>query len=222
MKLLKFLPSTGIPRLLLAIFSLLLIEVAFEAALGSGSAFAKTFEIITTPEGAEVFIELQKGKGEIKLGNTPLKLPSKEVFSQSGADKTFMLKISKDGFDPYRVMMVKNPGVEYKMEVLLETSKEIKTVKEHDMLMSDLFKAQRLIRSNNTADALSMLRKLEKEHKDFSIISELKGIAYYMRKDLNNALSMFREAFSKNSKNIDAYKMKTYLEKRLGLDSEGR
>jgi tetratricopeptide (TPR) repeat protein len=182
--------------------------------------YAEDFILNTTPPDAEIFVSSYKSKKPIKLGKSPLKMSSDEVFKLTEGTKTFTLEVKKEGFDPYRVVVAKTPNVEYKMEILLQVTSEIKTVKEHDVLISELFKAQRLIRANNLEDALALLNNLEQKHKDFSVISELKGIAYYMRKDFENALSMFRMAFSKNSKNTDAYKMKVYLEKRLGLDAE--
>ncbi len=190
--------------------------------LFSGIVFAEEFEIKTTPDEAEVFISAGPGKKETKLGNTPLKMPSEDVFNQTGQNKSILVTIKKEGFDPFRVMMIKTPGVDYKMEILLNISKEITTIKKHDLLMAELFKAQRMIRASNFGDALNKLTELEKDYKEFSIITEMKGIAYYMQKDLNNALSMFRIAFSKNTKNRDAYKMKVYLEKKLGLDAEAK
>lgn len=185
-------------------------------------AQAQEFEFKTTPAGAEVFVKVDADKKPVKIGVSPIKMPAEEVFKISGASKSFIIEVKKDGFEPYQIMLVKTPHVEYKMEVLLNVSKEIKTIKEHDLLIGELFKAQRLIRSNNTSEAIAKLDELEKDFKDFSVISELKGIAYYMQKDLSKALSMFRMAFGKNSKNTDAYKMKVYLEKRMGIDAEAR
>lgn len=181
---------------------------------------ASEFEVTTTPAKAEVFIASETSGEPVKLGNTPLKLTSDEVFSQVKDSKAFVLTVKKEGFDPYRLMIVKTPDVDYKMDILLTVSGEVRTIKKHDLLMSELFKAQRMIRAGNLSDALNKLTELEKDNKGFSIISEMKAIAYYMKKDLNAALSMYREAFSKNHKNQDAYKMKVYLEKKLGLEAE--
>lgn len=197
-------------------------QIVLMTLFARGIAAAAEFEVKTTPSKAEVFLQRGSEEGEVKLGETPLKIPMEEVFRHIGSDKTYRLTLRKKGFDDYRIMMVKSENADFKLEILLDVNKEIKTIREHDMLMGELFKVQRLIRSNNFADALGRLDELEKKHSDFSIITELKGIAYYMQKDVTKALSMFRDAFSKNSNNRDAYKMKVYLEKRLGLDAEAR
>ena len=183
-------------------------------------AYAQEFEILSTPSDVEVFIKKTPKDTPQKLGKTPLKLKANEVFSKIGEQKTFLIKLVKDGFKSYEVVLVKSENVDMKLDFLLEINPKYKIINKHDLLISDLFKVQRLIRSNNLSEAITKLEGLEKENKDFSVITELKGIAYYMQKDLNKALSMFRLAFSKNPDNQDAYKMKVYIEKKLGLDTE--
>lgn len=182
--------------------------------------YAQEFEILSTPSDVEVFIKKAPKDTPQKLGKTPLKLKANEVFSKIGEQKTFLIKLEKEGFKSYEVVLVKSENVDMKLDFLLEINPKYKIINKHDLLISDLFKVQRLIRSNNLSEAITKLEGLEKENKDFSVITELKGIAYYMQKDLNKALSMFRLAFSKNPDNQDAYKMKVYIEKKLGLDSE--
>lgn len=182
--------------------------------------YAQEFEILSTPSDVEVFIKKTPKDTPQKLGKTPLKLKANEVFSKIGEQKTFLIKLVKDGFKSYEVVLVKSENVDMKLDFLLEINPKYKIINKHDLLISDLFKVQRLIRSNNLSEAITKLEGLEKENKDFSVITELKGIAYYMQKDLNKALSMFRLAFSKNPDNQDAYKMKVYIEKKLGLDTE--
>lgn len=183
-------------------------------------AYTQEFEILSTPSDVEVFIKKTPKDIPQKLGKTPLKLKAKEVFNKIGDQKTFLIKLAKDGFKSYEVVLVKSENIDMKLDFLLEINPKYKIINKHDLLISDLFKVQRLIRSNNLSEAITKLESLEKENKDFSVITELKGIAYYMQKDLNKALSMFRSAFSKNPDNQDAYKMKVYIEKKLGLDSE--
>lgn len=188
--------------------------------LVSSFAFANDFEFKSTPSNAKISLYKSADADPIKLGNTPLKLSGADIFRHLGDKKTFIVSFSKDGFDEYRVMMVKSEKANFEINTKLKTNIEIKTIKKHDLLISELFKVQRLIRSNNFSDALTRLESLEEAHQGFSIIPELKGITYYMKRDINKALSMFRLAFGKNPQNKDAYKMKVYLEKKLGIDTE--
>lgn len=181
---------------------------------------ATNFEVKSTPSDSFVYFQEKPSSKPIKLGKTPLKLSSGDIEKLVGENKTYILNVRKKGFDPYQILMVRTKGVDTSLEVTLDINKEIKTAQKHDNLASALFDVQRLIRSNNFSDALKQLDNLEKEYEGFSIISEMKGLTYYMKKDINNALAMFRLAFSKNPENRDAYKMKVYLEKKLGIDTE--
>jgi tetratricopeptide (TPR) repeat protein len=102
----------------------------------------------------------------------------------------------------------------------LELSKTISNIREHDLLMNNLFDVQKLIRGKNFRDALTKLDELEAKHPLLSVIPELKATAYYMNKEVENALSYYRKAFALNPENSDAYRMKLYLEKKLNVDTE--
>ena len=67
---------------------------------------------------------------------------------------------------------------------------------------------------------INKLEDLEKKNPRLSIIPELRATAMYLNKDVEGALSYYRKAFSVNPDNADAYRMKIYLEKKLGVDSE--
>jgi tetratricopeptide (TPR) repeat protein len=189
-------------------------------AFSINSFAADGFKVQSTPEGTDVYFQQSTTSSLVKLGKTPLTLTDLELSKILGESKTFVVSLKRDGYQPYRIMMVRTKEVEMNLEIKLAITEEIKTAKKHDNLMSELFDVQRLIRSNNFQGALTRLDTLEKEYKNFSIIPEMKGLAYYMNKDINKALSMFRIAFSKNPENRDAYKMKVYLEKKLGIDTE--
>lgn len=178
------------------------------------------FELITTPKEAEVFVYEQFGESPQKIGNTPIKMEVSQFYSYTKSDTFFTMEIRKEGYDPIRFIMMKAGDAELKMNLKMDVAKEITTIKKHDKLIADLFDVQKLIRSNNFGEALAKLELLEKDYPNFSIIPELKGITYYMNKDIEKALSQFRAAFSKNSENRDAFKMKVYLEKKLGIDTE--
>ena len=46
---------------------------------------------------------------------------------------------------------------------------------------------------------------------------ELLGSAYYLKKDFRSSLGAYRKAFSLNPDNMDAYRMKLYLEKSFNV-----
>ena len=135
---------------------------------------------------------------------------------------SFLLEIRKSGHTTYRVLLAKTTDSDLELTANLELDEAISNIKEHDSLMNQLFDVQKLVRGRNFRDALAKLDDLEKKHPALSIIPEMKATAYYMNKEVESALSYYRKAFSLNSDNHDAYRMKLYLEKKLGVDSEVR
>lgn len=186
----------------------------------STAAFAAKIDIKSNPEEAEIFIYNDDSSPAQKLGKTPYNNNLDELIKTYVKKNNFIIEIRKEGFDPYKVLFTKTSSLDVELSVNLEVSKDIKTIKKHDMLMSELFEVQKLIRSKNFADALTKLTTLEKDYPHFSIIAELKATNYYMMKDVEKALSYYRKAFALNSENVDSYKMKVYLEKKLGIDTE--
>ncbi len=182
--------------------------------------WAEKIEIKSNPEEAEIFIMTDDAANPQKIGKTPFSQDLKELIQTYVKKNTFVFELRKDGYEPYRVLFTKTSNLDVELAVNLEVSREIKTIKKHDLLMVELFDVQKLIRSKNFADALNRLNNLEKDYPHFSIIAELKATTYYMMKDVEKALSYYRKSFALNSDNVDSYKMKVYLEKKLGIDTE--
>jgi hypothetical protein len=186
----------------------------------SWPVFSAKIDIKSNPEEAEIYVYFDENVVPQKLGKTPYSYNLEELIKTYVKKNNFIIEIRKEGFDPYKVLFTKMTGLDVELSVNLEVSKEIKMIKKHDMLMTELFDVQKMIRGKNFQDALTKLTTLEKEYPHFSIIAELKATNYYMMKDVEKALSYYRKAFALNSDNIDSYKMKVYLEKKLGIDTE--
>lgn len=174
--------------------------------------------IKSQPEGAEIFIATN-GK-PVRLGVTPYEANLTEVMSTYVKSSSFMLELKKQGHNPYRVLLAKTDDVDLELTANLALDQAVSNIKEHDALMNQLFDVQKLVRGKNFRDAIMKLDELEKKHPALSIIPELKATAYYMNKEVENALSYYRRAFALNPDNHDAYRMKVYLEKKMGIDSE--
>lgn len=187
-------------------------------AASISSGWAAKLVIKSQPEGAEIFINTN-GK-PVRLGVTPYETNLTEVMKNYVKASSFMIEIKKSGHNPYRVLLAKTDDVDLELTANLELDQAISNIKEHDALMNQLFNVQKLIRGRNFADALEQLTQLEKKHPSLSIIPEMKATAYYMNKEVENALSYYRRAFALNPDNHDAYRLKVYLEKKLGVDSE--
>ena len=196
-------------------FAMALLMISFQGT-------AKKLSVSTIPKEADIYVfsSSDASTAPIKLGRTPYKADLDEIISKFTGVKSIAIEIRKEGFEDEKIILSATGNYDVDINVKMDVYKKIKTIKEHDILMQELFKVQKLIRARNFSDALTKLTQLEKKHKHFSIIAELKAITYYMSKDVDNALSYFREAFALNPDNVDAYKMKVYLERKLGIDTE--
>lgn len=195
-----------------------LIYIIFFITLLPLNGWSAKLVIKSQPEGAEIFIATN-GK-PVRLGATPYEANLTEVMKTYVKANSFMLEIKKAGHMPYRVLLAKTEDVDMELTANLELDKAISNIKEHDALMNKLFDVQKLVRGKNFQDALNQLTELEKKHPALSIIPEMKATTYYMNKEVESALSYYRKAFALNPENHDAYRMKVYLEKKLGVDSE--
>jgi tetratricopeptide (TPR) repeat protein len=182
-------------------------------------AYASKLSIKSRPEGAEIYITDSESR-PVLIGKTPFEADLDEFIKSYVKSTSFLVELKKDGHDPYRVLLARTTNVDMTLTANLELSKNITNLKEHDLLMNELFDVQKLIRARNFSDAISKLTDLEKKNPNLSIIPELRATALYLNKDVEAALSYYRKAFAINPDNADAYRMKVYLEKKLGVDSE--
>jgi tetratricopeptide (TPR) repeat protein len=184
------------------------------------SLYAQKLDIKSNPEEAEIFIATDENSPPQKIGKTPYTTNLKELIQTYVKKNNFIIELRKEGFESYKVLFTKTSNLDVELAVSLEVSRAIKTIKKHDMLVTELFDVQKLIRGKNFSDAIKKLDILEKDNPQFSVIAELKATTYYMMKDMEKALTYYRKAFAINSDNVDAYKMKVYLEKIMKIDTE--
>jgi hypothetical protein len=194
----------------------LLTQVIFVSLL-----FSAELSIESNPSEAQIYVSTD-GKNEIEIGKSPYKQDLGLIIDKYIKKMGFVLIIKKEGHEPYRIFITKTSNVDITLLANLEISRTISNTKKQDRLISELFDIQRLIRSKAYQDAILKLTKLETEFKDISVIYELKATTYYIMKNMEQALAYYRKAFSTNSENIDAYKMKTYMEEKLKLGGEAK
>jgi tetratricopeptide (TPR) repeat protein len=187
--------------------------------LFSPLVIAGKITIKSQPDAADIFL-IDGTSKPVPLGKTPFESDLEDIIRNYVKSSSFVLELKKDGHDPYRVLVAKTANVDMALTATLELSQAITNIKEHDSLMNELFDVQKLIRARNFTDAINKLEDLEKKNPRLSIIPELRATAMYLNKDVEGALSYYRKAFSVNPDNADAYRMKIYLEKKLGVDSE--
>lgn len=184
------------------------------------SGWSAVFKVNSNPDGADIFIKKRSDDVPAKLGVTPFNSTLEEVRSKFNVDGTFFVEVSKEGHETTTIMLAPISAADIELNLKLAVSKDLTLIKKFDKIVSQLFEAQRLTRDKNYDAALKMLDEVEKEEKYLSIIYEMRGGVYYLRKDFSTALSFYRKAFSINAENKDAYSMKLYLEKSLGIKKE--
>lgn len=182
------------------------------------TAIAHEMKIESSPEGAELYIKNKPDDIPIKIGATPYKGNIEELRQKFNINQTFLLELRKEGHDPYHILLAPIAKSKVELSFKLKISRDIELTKKFDHIANQLFEAQRLTRDKNFENALKILDDIEKQEKYLSVIHEMRGGIYYLKKDFNTALSYYRKAFSINSENKDAYSMKLYLEKSLGLN----
>jgi tetratricopeptide (TPR) repeat protein len=84
--------------------------------------------------------------------------------------------------------------------------------------MNDIFESQRLMRAQQYDEAITLLKIVEQEQPKISIVPELIGSAFYLKKNQKASLTWYEKAYRMNPENKDAYTMKGYLKKALGGD----
>ena len=189
-------------------------------SLISVNIYGSDLSVNSEPAGTEIFISEDANKKEVLIGKTPFKKDIEELINTYVKKNSFIITLKKKGYENYNVLFSKTTDNDVALSVNLKVDQGIKKIQEHDLLMIQLFDVQKLIRGRDLSSALAKLDTLEKKYPEFSIVAELKGTTYYMNKNIEGALTQYRKAFALNSKNSDAYKMKVYLEKKLGVYSE--
>lgn len=178
---------------------------------------AKEFEVTSNPVDSDVFAVNEAGK-KTALGKTPFKMDLESLKIAHGQGDVVNISVSKLGFESYNVVVPLLTSTEVKINASLEVEKDLKFTQDFDLLTTDLFDVLRMMRGKDYNAAFDKLGLLEKKFPHFSIIYEMKGAVLYMRNDYTSSLNYYRKAFGINPQNREAFKMKTYLEKKFGIN----
>lgn len=179
--------------------------------------FAADFEVLSNPVDADVFLVSEDGK-KTALGKTPYKSDGESLKNSHGSNGSINITVAKSGFLPFSIVVPMITKTAVKINASLEIEKDIKLTQDFDLLTSDLFDALRMMRGKDYKSAYAKLELLEKKFPHFSIIYEMKGAILYLQNEYKMSLNYYRKAFGVNPQNREAYKMKTYLEKKFGLE----
>ena len=128
-----------------------------------------------------------------------------------------MVEVRKKGYLPYRVTVNDFAKAEMDMLVNLEPREDFLKYPKIDKNIAELFEAQRLLRAKQYDEAISVLKGVGEKEPFLSIIPEFIGSAYYLKKQNRKSLDFYKKAYRINPENRDAFVMKNYLEKALGV-----
>ncbi len=174
--------------------------------------------IETNPAGAEVYSRETGKTVEKSLGVTPLEL-SQDQLDEIVKDPTkpVVLKITKHGYSEEKIIVSDFGSSSVNYNFLLKENTYAEIISQIDNTSSDLFEAQRLMRVGNIDGSIKILEALLKDYKQSSLINELMASAYYIKQNYKKSLFYYETAYKYDSKNFEAYKMKKYLENKLGV-----
>lgn len=184
---------------------------------GSTYIHAGVLEIKSIPSKGEVFVRNPSTNQVSRLGTTPIKLDFDNISKNYTQSENFVVTIKRENYEDYRVLLTKPKSADVTLLANMRLINKSEDMKQYDILIGKLFDVQRLIRAKNYDDAITKLTSIEQNHHNISAVYEMKAMAYYMKKNINESLSYYRKAFAVNPENKDAYTMKVYLEKELGL-----
>lgn len=183
-------------------------------------SFADEIKIASDPSEANIFIRDFGGTVKHKLGKSPYNGNVQDLANTYAKSNFFMLILEKDGFQSQSIALSDLLKSDINLKVNLEPVQDFIKYKNIDKSISEMFEAQRLVRSQQFDNALEILKRIESSESNLSSVPELMGAIYYLKKDLKTSLAYYKKAFRLNPDNKDAFQMKAYLEKSLGVENE--
>lgn len=219
----------------------------FTMLLSLKVANAEALKITSEPSGADIYVRSLNDKNKTKVGVTPFDGSVANLATQYGKNGLFMVVIEKEGHESNSIILSDifkgdldlyvNLDVKVKVEEKKkegegkgdeknkeEISEKLKALefdfKKMDFNVNQMFEAQRLMRAQQYDEAINLLKRAEVDQAQLSIIPELIGSAYYLKRDMRASLVWYEKAYRMNLENKDAFTMKEYLRKALGLNNE--
>lgn len=172
-------------------------------------------KISSVPLGAKIYAKSMTSDQRESLGVTPLVMKAQDLEKRKLKKGPIFIELEKDGFHNQSVLLTETESVDIDVSLKLQRNNNDKFAKDMDKISSKLFEVQRLIRKKSFSEALGIITKLKEKNPNISVADELEGSIYYLQKDYKKSLDAFNKAFTKNTKNNFAFKMKKIIENRL-------
>ncbi len=193
---------------LLLFITLFFINISFVSA--------EQLKLKSDPTDAKVFIRDLGGLQNTKIGNTPYEGNILDLAASYAKGNFFLVYIEKEGYESQSILLSDLLKSDIELSINLVPKENILLYRKLDKSINDIMEAQRLLRSQQYDEAVALLKKVEVDQPNFSIVPEIIGSALYLKKDQKNALAWYEKAYRMNPENKDAFIMKSYLRKALG------
>ncbi len=190
-------------------------------ALVVNVVYADQIKLKSEPADVDVYVRDLSGTLKNKVGKTPFEGNIQEIASTYAKSNFFILVLEKEGYESQSILLNDLLKSDIELSMNMVAKEDILEFRKLDKSINDLFESQRLLRGQQYADALALLKNVEKEQPKLSIVPEMIGSALYLSKDQKGSLSWYEKAYRMNPENKDAFTMKTYLRRALG-GSDGK
>jgi tetratricopeptide (TPR) repeat protein len=177
---------------------------------------AEQLKLKSDPPGAIINIRDLGGVQNIKIGNTPYEGNLLDLASNYAKSNFFLIVIEKDGYESQSILLSDLLKSDIELSINLIPKDDILHFRKIEKSINDIFESQRLMRAQQYDEAITLLKRVEQEQPKISIIPELVGSAFYLKKESKASLTWFEKAYRMNPENKDAYTMRAYLKKALG------
>jgi tetratricopeptide (TPR) repeat protein len=177
---------------------------------------AEQLRLKTDPPDATIYIRDLNGTTNNKIHNTPYEGSINDLATNYAKSNFFLLVIEKNGYQTQSVLMSDLLKSDIELTITLVPNEDILHYRKIDQLITNLFKAQSKIRSEQYDEAISSLKLMKGDFPLLSVIPEILGSTYYVKKDPKAALSSFSDAYRLNPENSEAYNKMKYLQTALG------
>jgi tetratricopeptide (TPR) repeat protein len=188
------------------------------AAVGIGLCFlaacsSKPLQVDTDPVGADIFVSAP-GQAPRKLGQTPFEIKDSDV---GGSSAPLQIVVSKEGYHSSSVLL---PGallgrtgrVSIKMEVVTLPAQCLSQTDSLNKLGRAVAEVQSMIKSKQLETAEKVLTSLIVQYPGLSLVYDLLGNIYYLRRDFDKALVAYRKSISLAPDNSDTQRVIRQIE----------
>lgn len=191
----------------------------FTVFLISFATNAEQLKLKSDPPDATVFIRDLGGVQNIKVGTTPYEGNLLDLAANYAKSNFFLVVIEKNGYETQSILLSDLLKSDIELSINLLPKDDILHFRKIEKSINDLFESQRLMRAQQYDEAITLLKTVETEQPKISIIPEMLGSAFYLKKDQRASLTWYEKAYRMNPENKDAFTMKAYLKKALGGES---